>query len=55
MVALIGGSEKRWSPGAGCRGKGLQLHLWILAEERAKLHLLRRGLEDRPQGWGQAK
>lgn len=45
----------RWSPGAGCGGQGLQMHLWVLTEERAKLHLLRRGLEDWTQGLGQAE
>lgn len=43
------------SPGAGCGGQGLQLHLPVLAEERAKLHLLRRGLEDWAQGLAQAE
>lgn len=31
------------------------MHLWVLTEERAKLHLLRRGLEDWTQGLGQAE
>lgn len=37
------------------RGQGRQLHLLVLAEERAELHLLRRRLQHGAQGLGEGE
>lgn len=54
MLLQLRGQWRR-SPRARRGGQGLQLHLLVLAEERAVLHLLRRRLQDRAQGLGQAE